>query len=410
MVHLEYDSALARSFAAQLDSLQRDVSNEWHAATPQAGFVEWAIAASESTIDLAVDVLDVGSLPDHRWTEAPILAAVGFRLHALHTSDTEVECWLDGMGRLMRRDPVPVDRNSFFFSPLELLGLATGARSAEPIDSSPLAWLRNTIDTHSDRLSRSRFWSRVLVSVAAEQLGVRPFAIEPSLPKDPLEIALSLWLNLLDDLTLSALTSYDAAESRKYLLEAAAVSEPELRGVAERGIFALALRDAVLAAIGDVAQHPTSRTQLLANLCRRFPLFAGELKSRYDKRAPFEISDEYDLQDLLGAILQLHFNDIRPEEWNPSYGGARSRSDFLLKSERIVVETKMTRAGLGQREVVYQLTVDKAQYRTHPDCDKLICFIYDPDLRLTNAAALERDLSDSVQGLRTMVVVSPKGL
>jgi REase_DpnII-MboI len=31
-------------------------------------------------------------------------------------------------------------------------------------------------------------------------------------------------------------------------------------------------------------------------------------------RAPFEIKDEYDVQDFLHAILKLHFDDVRPEE------------------------------------------------------------------------------------------------
>jgi REase_DpnII-MboI len=62
------------------------------------------------------------------------------------------------------------------------------------------------------------------------------------------------------------------------------------------------------------------------------------------------ITDEYDVQDHLHALLRLHFDDVREEEWTPSYGGARARMDFLLKRERKVVETKMTWAGLEQRK------------------------------------------------------------
>ena len=70
----------------------------------------------------------------------------------------------------------------------------------------------------------------------------------------------------------------------------------------------------------------------------------------------------------------------------------------------------MTRKGLGQRELVQQLIVDKAQYRGHRDCGTLVCFVYDPDRRLPNAAAIERDLSGHDSGLTTIVVVSPRGL
>ncbi len=87
-----------------------------------------------------------------------------------------------------------------------------------------------------------------------------------------------------------------------------------------------------------------------------------------------------------------------------------SRSDLLLKPERVVIESKMTRQGLGQRELVEQLIVDKAQYRRHPDCGTLVCFAYDPGRRLPNPAAIERDLSGNDGRLNTIVVVSSRGL
>jgi REase_DpnII-MboI len=52
------------------------------------------------------------------------------------------------------------------------------------------------------------------------------------------------------------------------------------------------------------------------------------------------MKDEYDVQDSLHALLKLHFDDVRREEWTPSYAGSQSRMDFLLKREKIVVETK----------------------------------------------------------------------
>jgi hypothetical protein len=56
--------------------------------------------------------------------------------------------------------------------------------------------------------------------------------------------------------------------------------------------------------------------------------------------------------------------------------------DFLFKAGRIVIEAKMTRPGLGQREVVEQLSIDKDHYPTYPDCDRLVCIVYDPEVVL----------------------------
>jgi hypothetical protein len=64
-------------------------------------------------------------------------------------------------------------------------------------------------------------------------------------------------------------------------------------------------------------------------ICTRFPLIADELGKRSHQRAPLTMDDEYDVQYLLHALLRLYFDDVRAEEWAPSYGGAASRMDFL---------------------------------------------------------------------------------
>jgi hypothetical protein len=66
----------------------------------------------------------------------------------------------------------------------------------------------------------------------------------------------------------------------------------------------------------------------------------------------------------------------------------------------------MTRPNLKQRQVVSELTQDKAHYAKHPDCKTLVCFIYDPASLLDNPTALVDDLSDETQALRTVIVVS----
>jgi len=95
---------------------------------------------------------------------------------------------------------------------------------------------------------------------------------------------------------------------------------------------------------------------------------------------------------MLHALLWVHFEDIRPEEWTPSYAGKASRMDFLLKQEQIVIEAKKTRAGLTAKEIGSQLIDDIARYKTHPDCRALVCFVYDPEGLVANPRGLEADL------------------
>lgn len=401
---------MSASFAAELDGLKAAIGGAWHPATPEAGFVEWAISQSGSSIELQVDPFDVGSVPNNRWSEAPVLAAAGYRLASGVDVAAISQRWLEGMQRLMGRDAVPVDRNSFFFSPLELLGLSVGSCSVEEIDQSARTWLRETIDAHRDRLPVSTLWSRALVTIAVRGVAARSIGGDLVIPKDPLEVALLMWLYRIDLDVAKKITSTDVSTLQARLLESAATTQHQLHGVAEHGVFLVALHETVLAAVGGLNLHPSAAVDAVVGICRRFPLSARELSNRHAQRHPFTIKDEYDVQDLLRAVLRLHFSDVRVEEWNPSYGGVQSRSDLLLKPERVVLETKMTRKGLGQRELVSQLIVDKAQYATHPACDTLVCFVYDPDRRLINPEAIERDLSDDAAALRTVVVVSPTGL
>jgi hypothetical protein len=76
--------------------------------------------------------------------------------------------------------------------------------------------------------------------------------------------------------------------------------------------------------------------------------------------------------------------------------------DFLLNDESIVVEVKMTRQMLKDKDVSDQLIIDKERYRKHPKCRTLICLVYDPQSMLKNPAALETDLSSDDEEIRFM--------
>ncbi len=105
-------------------------------------------------------------------------------------------------------------------------------------------------------------------------------------------------------------------------------------------------------------------------------------------RETLTIKDEYDVQDLLHALLKLHFSDVRPEEWTPSYAGNSNRMDFLLKEAHIAIEVKMTRDNLKDKEIGEQLIIDIDKYQQHPDVNTLYCFVYDPNAILHNPVGL----------------------
>ena len=108
-------------------------------------------------------------------------------------------------------------------------------------------------------------------------------------------------------------------------------------------------------------------------------------------------------------MLRLYFDDIRAEEWTPSYAGGASRVDFLLKKEAIIIEIKKTRATLKAKQLGEQLIIDIVKYQVHPDCKNLICFVYDPEGYINNPAGIENDLSGKRDDLNVFVYIVPKG-
>ena len=151
--------------------------------------------------------------------------------------------------------------------------------------------------------------------------------------------------------------------------------------------------------------RPPGWLRFVERICRGFGEFLVPLAQRQHGRPPIVPEDEYDVQDFLHGVLRVFFDDVRPEDFAPERAGGRSRIDFVLKTERIVVEAKMTRPSLGASKVGAQLIVDIERYRSHPDCDALVALVYDPERHIPNRRTLEADLSGERDGIVVRIVV-----
>ena len=65
------------------------------------------------------------------------------------------------------------------------------------------------------------------------------------------------------------------------------------------------------------------------------------------------------------------------------------------------------RKGLNNKELANELIIDIARYTAHPDCKKLICFVYDPENRIKNPKGFENDLSKTTDELTVIVYIRP---
>ncbi|MCX5749033.1 MAG: hypothetical protein NTZ10_02135 [Candidatus Saganbacteria bacterium] len=160
--------------------------------------------------------------------------------------------------------------------------------------------------------------------------------------------------------------------------------------------------------LGGEPNKKNSLLDVLPIIFERFHVVATQLSNRYNKRPTLTISDEYDVQDLLHALLRVHFTDVRPEEYTPSYAGSSSRIDFLLKDEKTLLEVKYATTSLKDKAIGEQLIIDVEKYKRHTDCENLFCFIYNPGFSIKNPSGLEKDLSGKNGNINVKVFVYPK--
>lgn len=171
-----------------------------------------------------------------------------------------------------------------------------------------------------------------------------------------------------------------------------------------------------LAAQRDILEEArfstTNPEQLLstwAAIFRRLPEFlrAWSKSSHTEQVPPLALTGEKGLQDVINAILRLHFEDVRPEDAVPQRSGAASFVDLFLPEIGLVVEVKMTRATLKDKKIGEELLVDAGRYPAHIGCLAILAVVYDPDHFVSNPKGLEADLSVPTAAgmpMRTVIV------
>lgn len=408
--------SVAKSFDAQLGRLASMYNEGAAVPSPETGFVSFVFHAVGEKWPSALRAADAEGMSLNHSDRSPWLATVGYICHCRLSESSElVAAWRTGVARLMQRDPFPADRASFVYRPIELLGICLGAKACEPESPHALDWLRGVLKEYQRKVSANQTWESHCGMLAAEEIqAVWTVYRVPRIKDLSLEDA-ALFLLLVDSEHIAGDAeeiSVTRANAALRVLDLAIEYQPKNGDVAAAGLVYRTIRSCYREFIhSEHAKHwqlgspHRDASALVQNIFRSFPRVSHQLLRRHDDRATLEINDEYDVQDLLHALLHVFFDDVRPEEWTPSYAGRSARADFLLKKERIIVEAKMTRANLKQKQVVDQLIIDRAHYAGHPDCDLLLCFVYDPERWLDNPTAIEADLSID-EHPRIIVVVS----
>lgn len=334
----------------------------------------------------------------------PEISAYGYLLEEIEPQG-RVE-WCSAIDHLRGREMYPPDRQTFAFNPLEIMGIAAGLSTLPP-DDNRRSWL---VEAIRRGFTSGHFRTPLSVFGATAAVAIIDHDALRHLPSQSLDVpnlsVAELLLVTGIDFAFRCLEPDLAQAAESALLDRVLTCPVPVNDVTEAAaayISGLRIRDRTLA-----PKALMNDLEKVLILCRRFPLLSDALRKRYGGRPPLEIVDEYDVQDLLHGILRLHFDDVRPEEYTPSYAGKHSRVDFLLPRERMVVEAKMTRAGLGQKDVIDQLLIDVGRYSKMIHVDTLVCLVFDPDRKCANPKGIESDVENSGGRLKVRVVVCPQ--
>jgi hypothetical protein len=215
---------------------------------------------------------------------------------------------------------------------------------------------------------------------------------------------------LIDGLHHAKITAdYFNEATRNYYGSPSFRGVENVRGIANAVLARVKRSAASLKSAQINSGTPTApeRVEALYRIGDRFHLVVKQLRVRRESRSTIDVNDEYDVQDLFHSLLRIPFDDVRPEEWTPSYAGGASRMDFLLPEIEAVVEIKKSRLGLAAKELGEQLIIDIAKYKKHPNCRTLFCFVYDPDGRIANPRGIESDLNANQADLTVRVLIAP---
>lgn len=145
----------------------------------------------------------------------------------------------------------------------------------------------------------------------------------------------------------------------------------------------------------------------LEQIAKRFHLVERQLR---EHATPVSGEDEYQqrVQNLFHALLLLHFEHVEKEQWTPAYTDDGTVISFYLPDIRTVAEITRPAKSLGTDDLKTQLSHHIEKHNSHPECDAVRCFIYDPVNRIHDHHALERALNTTDGDTRVDVRVIPR--
>lgn len=150
---------------------------------------------------------------------------------------------------------------------------------------------------------------------------------------------------------------------------------------------------------------PEADVGLVLRVCERLPRAASILTNRSRKeKQPYTIEDEYDVQDLLHAVIRAYVKYSVQEDPIGKVAAVRSsRADISIEDLGVLVEVKYVRGPEDQKRIVNEHSQDLVLYAKWVPLRRLILLVYNSGV-LRDREALEQLAGGHKVGGRTFKV------
>jgi hypothetical protein len=159
---------------------------------------------------------------------------------------------------------------------------------------------------------------------------------------------------------------------------------------------------------------PTPGVSSVLSALREFDACVRYLNTRRSAGAIINIQSEADVQDVLYLLLRPWIVDLVYESPADKSGNRYAIKDFSSAAVRLVLDAKYIRDKEHGRSISKELHDDIEMYRSHPDCDDIIFFVYDPDAVIPDQRALREQIEversyggTDAKRLRCHLIVKP---
>lgn len=165
---------LEKSFGYQLNYLKNIILDNYDCQSPEGSFAEYIFQDSgDDSLSTRKNRI-FSELNQQKLYQAPTLATVGYKI-ASNVEELDLDLltlWEKGFSRLATKETFTIDRTSFFYRPIELLGICLGATRCPKISSENLLWLKSILQKGENKLDKNNCWSYLLGNLAASSLDV----------------------------------------------------------------------------------------------------------------------------------------------------------------------------------------------------------------------------------------------